>query len=229
MERKMNRAGSRFAQMAALGAIAMLASWTVGALTIGAFAAGPSDEDIPATSIVPAAGATSSPGTKAVTSPASGAETTPAPAAKAKPKTVSRSTSSSAKELEVEPAKARLKLVSDAWVYAAPAKSSKHLEQVHKDKFVIVTGSTRYYLQVKLKDGQTGYIDPSAVALVTPTDKLFHLTHDAAVLDKPNRWAKKVSEVHMGRDVHVVGIALDYMRIRMKSGLEGFIPMTALQ
>ena len=30
-------------------------------------------------------------------------------------------------------------------------------------------------------------------------------------------------------NVHVVGLSLDYMQIRMKSGLEGFIPMTALE
>ncbi|MGC1192849.1 MAG: hypothetical protein WA861_19875, partial [Candidatus Binatus sp.] len=89
--------------------------------------------------------------------------------------------------------------------------------------------STHYYLQVKLKSGQTGYIDPSAVELVRPADKVFMLTHDAGVLDKPNRWAKKLAEVHQGHNVHVVGLSLNYMRIRMKSGLEGYIPMTALE
>ena len=55
------------------------------------------------------------------------------------------------------------------------------------------------------------------------------LTHDASVLDKPNRWGKKVAEVHQSKNVHVVGIALNYMRIRMKNGLEGYIPTTALE
>ena len=114
-------------------------------------------------------------------------------------------------------------------VYSAPAKSSKHIEQLSLGKFVEVTGSTHYYLQVKLKSGQTGYIDPSAVELVRPADKVFVLTHDASVLDKPNRWGKKLAEVHQGHNVHVVGISLNYMRIRMKSGLEGYIPMTALE
>jgi hypothetical protein len=84
-------------------------------------------------------------------------------------------------------------------------------------------------LQVKLKDGQTGYLEPSAVSLIAPTDKVFLLTHDAAVLDKPNRWGKKLAEVHKGRNVHAVGLSLNYMRIRMKNGLEGFIPLTALE
>ncbi|MGC1679387.1 MAG: hypothetical protein WA740_17780, partial [Candidatus Binataceae bacterium] len=56
---------------------------------------------------------------------------------------------------------------------------------------------------------------------------MFKLTANAAVLDKPDRWGKKLSEVHAGFDVHVVGIALSYVQIRMKSGLEGFIPTSA--
>jgi hypothetical protein len=35
--------------------------------------------------------------------------------------------------------------------------------------------------------------------------------------------------VHQGHAVHVVGIALSYMKIRMKSGLEGYIPSSALE
>ena len=122
-----------------------------------------------------------------------------------------------------------MKVLQDAPVYSAPAKSSKHIEQLTRDKFVVVTGSTHYYLQVKLKSGQTGYIDPASVELVKPADKVFVLTHDAGVLDKPNRWSKKLAEVHQGHNVHVVGVSLDYMRIRMKNGLEGYVPMTALE
>ena len=132
-------------------------------------------------------------------------------------------------EPEIEPAKARLKVLADSPVYVAPAKTSKHIEQLTRDKFVEVTGSTHYFLRVNLKNGQTGYIEPSAVELVRPADKVFVLTHDAAVLDKPNRWGKKLAEVHASHNVHVVGLSLDYMQIRMKSGLEGFIPMTALE
>ncbi|MGC2758869.1 SH3 domain-containing protein [Candidatus Binatus sp.] len=139
------------------------------------------------------------------------------------------SSKNSVHEPEIEPAQARLKVLEDSPVYAAPAKSSKHIEQLTRDKFVEVTGSTHYFLRVNLKSGQTGYIEPSAVELVKPVDKVFVLTHDAAVLDKPNRWAKKVAEVHASHNVHVVGLSLDYMQIRMKSGLEGFIPMSALQ
>jgi hypothetical protein len=64
---------------------------------------------------------------------------------------------------------------------------------------------------------------------VKPTDKIFMLSHDAGVLEKPNRWAKKLAEVHHGHNVHVIGVSLNYAQIRMKSGLEGFIPMTAME
>ncbi len=202
------------------------------ALSAPAFAAGIGDEDVPSTSIVPAEGPS---GAAPVNSPSSATSPT-APAESgvmtAPPATTHAhrvSTRNSAHAPEIEPAQARLKVLEDAPVYSAPTKSSKHIEQLTRDKFVEVTGSTHYYLQVRLKSGQTGYIDPSAVELVKPTDKVFVLSHDAGVLDKPNRWAKKLAEVHQGHNVHVVGIALNYMRIRMKSGLEGFIPITALE
>ena len=134
-----------------------------------------------------------------------------------------------AKPPEVEPATARLRVTHDGWIYATPAKSGKKIEKSTIGKFVNVTGTTRYYLQVSLKNGQTGYIPPSDVDLVKPTDKIFMLTQDAAVLEEPNHWSKKLAEVHRSHNVHVIGLALNYMRIRMKSGLTGFIPVTALQ
>ena len=130
---------------------------------------------------------------------------------------------------EVEPATARLRVIHDGWIYAAPAKSSKKIEHSTIGKFVDVTGSTKYYLQAKLRDGQTGYISASDVELVKPTDKIFLLTQDAAVLEAPNRWAKKLAEVHRSHNVHVIGIALNYLRIQMKSGVTGYIPVTAMQ
>jgi len=35
--------------------------------------------------------------------------------------------------------------------------------------------------------------------------------------------------VHRGRYVHVVGQALNYLKIRMKDGTEGYVPMAAAQ
>ena len=214
---------------ALVAGVAMLA-W----LSSPAFAAGMSEEDVPSTSIVPAEGPAPSPAA-AAGSPSSA--TNPMPGSTFVPPTKALKavvphhvvSKNSGHGPEVEPAEARLKVLQDGPVYSAPAKSSKHLEQLTRDKFVNVTGSTHYFLQVKLKSGQTGYIEPTSVELVKPADKVFLLSHDGAVLDKPNRWGKKVAEVHQGHNVHVVGISLNYIRIRMKNGLEGFIPMAAVE
>jgi hypothetical protein len=201
------------------------------AFSAPSFAAGMAEEDVPSTSIVPAegpSGAAPVNSPSSVTSPSTSGKTF-MPAPKGLKPVHHASSRSSAREPEIEPAQAKLKVLQASPVYASPAKSSKHVEQLTPGKFVEVTGSTHNYLQVKLKSGQTGYIDPSAVELAKPTDKVFVLTHDASVLDKPNRWGKKVAEVHQSHNVHIVGIALSYMKIRMKSGLEGYIPTTALE
>jgi hypothetical protein len=213
--------------MALVAAVVMLA------FSAPCFAAGVNEEDVPETSVVPAEGPSGAAGAPAG-SPSSMTPSAPAesgvmsaPAPTTKPRV--HHAASSARAPEIEPAQARLKVLQDAPVYSAPAKSSKHIEQLTTGKFVEVTGSTHYYLQVQLKSGQTGYIDPSAVEVVKPTDKVFVLTHDAGVLDKPSRWGKKLAEVHQGHNVHVIGLALNYVQIRMKSGLEGFVPLTALE
>jgi hypothetical protein len=129
----------------------------------------------------------------------------------------------------VEPTHAMLKLKKDAWAYAGPTDASHTIERVHAEKFINVTGSTHYYVQVKLKSGATGYVPISAVELTRSEDKIMRLSTDAAVLSQPNRYGKKLSEVHQGHDVHVIGISMNYMKIRMKSGLEGYIPMTSAE
>ena len=138
-------------------------------------------------------------------------------------------TSASSGSSAVEPANAKLVLTQDSWAYASPAKSSKRIEQVHSGKFVNVTGMTRYYVQVRLKSGATAYVPISAVDLTRPTDKVFTLTADASVLSEPSHYGKKVSQVHRGHSVHVIGIALNYVKIKMRSGVEGYVPLTALQ
>jgi hypothetical protein len=175
------------------------------------------ESDVPETSVVPA---DESPPSKESPPPR------PAPKQASAPPAHQEAASS---KFEVEPAHALVKLNSDAAVLAKPDKASKQIEQGQAGKFIDVTGSTHYFLQVKLKSGETGYIDPAAVELVKPTDKIFTLTSDSAVLEKPNKWSKKLSEVHKGHNVHVIGVALDYTKIRMKSGLEGYVPMSALE
>ncbi len=158
-------------------------------------------------------------------------EASPEPAAKPahKKKTHHAAHAAPSKPVEVEPAEGRLKVVRDDWIFSAPTKWSKHLMRAHAGKFVNVTGTTRYYLQVKLKEGPVGYIPISAVETVKPADKIFQLTRDAEVREEPNHWAKKVGEVHKGHNVHIIGMAMNYMKIRMKNGTEGFIPASAME
>jgi hypothetical protein len=129
----------------------------------------------------------------------------------------------------VEPTHAMLKLKQDAWAYAGPETSSRTLERLHAGKFLNVTGSTHYFVQVKLKSGATGYVPIAAVDLTRPEDKILRLSSNAAVLSQPNRYGKKLSEVHQGHDIHAVGVSMNYIKIRMKSGLEGYVPMTAAE
>jgi hypothetical protein len=219
---------------ACAGALSIaLSAWMPTAIAAGPSAA-PSDEGVPETSVVPAEGgpgAQASPGA-AVPSPAQ-AGMTPGPAGGPTAEAHHARPAHHAPEVpahfDVEPADAVLKVVKADWVYSEPAKSGKHLEQLQPDKFIRVTGSTHYFLRVHLKNGETGYIDPASVDMLKPIDKLFHLSHDAAVLEKPNKWSKKLSEVHAGHDVHVIAISLSYAQIRMRSGLEGFIPLSSME
>ena len=226
--------GFRRSGIGGIAAVAILTLSSAGQVP-SAFAAGLSEEDVPATSVV-SGGAEPTPAPPSVSAPVKapssydeGVPATPAPKRRIRSSSHHVSSGAAVREAEVEPAQARLKLLNDTWVLATPSKSGKHVEHVVKDKYVIVTGSTRSFLQVRLKNGQVGFIDPAYVSILTPADNLFQLTHDAAVLEKPNKWAKKLAEVHQGHKVHVVGLALNYMMIKMKSGLTGFIPTSAME
>ena len=130
---------------------------------------------------------------------------------------------------EVEPAEARVLLRNDTTAYLQPSKMSPVVEQLQADKFIHVTGATHYFVQVKLKNGSVAYVLADDAYLTVPADKIFRLTSDTPVLERPNKWAKQLAIVHQGHDVHVVGVALSYMKIQMKSGLEGYITTRALE
>jgi uncharacterized protein YgiM (DUF1202 family) len=187
----------------------------------------------PAPPSLPSSGSPSGPPGMIETPPPAAGEEEAAPAEEARPpvrpKPAARRRRKVITHFEVEPAQAKLLLKKDALVYSKPDKESKISARVQAGKYVVATGSTRYYVRVRLKSGKVGFVPISAVDLVKPTDKLFRLTSNAPVRKDPNRWARKLSEVHKGRSVHVVGIALSYAKIRMRSGLEGYIPLKALE
>lgn len=130
---------------------------------------------------------------------------------------------------EVEPADARVPLRNNAVAYLQPSQESPQVEQLQAGQLVRVTGSTRFFLQIKLKNGGTAYVLSESANLTVPADKIFRLTSDTPVLARPNKWARQLAEVHQGHDVQVIGVALNYMRIRMKSGLEGYITVKSLE
>jgi len=130
--------------------------------------------------------------------------------------------------VEVEPARAELALITKTSVFAAPSPNAKVIKTLASGTYVTITGSTSAYLRIDTA-GHTGYIRLTAVQLVKPSEHVFRLTTDSPVYSQPNRWGSVLAQVHQGHDVHVVGSALSYVKIQMKSGLEGFVPMTALQ
>lgn len=165
---------------------------------------------------------------EATPAPEAGAPTpAAAPVPAAKTRTTRRHAAPS--KFEVEPATAKLTLSKDTWIYAEPSTKSQKIKHGPGGNFVNVTGSTRHWLRLSLNTGQTGYVEQSAVDMVRPVDKIFELTHNTPVRSAPNRWGKKLAEVHKGHKVHVIGIALNYLKIRMKSGLEGYISAKALE
>ncbi len=206
-------------------ALAAAALWLILPASAPAQSGSAGELGLPSTTIAPAEGGAPEEPPPLVTAPHHRA--TPPPATHHV--SANKAASAPVKSVPVEPAEAKLLLKQDTWIYAQPSNRSAHIEQGEKGKFVMVTGTTHYFLRLKLKSGQEGYVLAEAVQVTTPADKLFTLTHDAPVLDAPNHWGKKVSAVHQGHAVHVVGVALSYMKIRMKSGVEGYIPSSALE
>jgi hypothetical protein len=187
---------------------------------------GAEEYDSPPTSIEPAPLPPEAGKAAAPQPPANASPEASAPAAgNAKPGPQYRSLAN----FEVEPAEARVKVIKAAPIYATPTTADRRLERVTAGAEVQVTGVTRHWLRLKLHNGKTGYIEQSNAELVKPVDKLFVLTSNAPVLSAPNRWARKLNEVHKGHNVHIIGIAPNYFEIQMRSGLKGYIVQSALE
>ena len=114
-------------------------------------------------------------------------------------------------------------------VLAAPARGSRQVAEVHAMKYVNVTGLTANYVSVRLRDGTVGYVAVEAVNLVEPADKVLGVVRNAPVFEKPYLHSRQVGEVHAPGRVRVVGIAPGYMKVRMRTGVEGFVSSTAFE
>jgi tetratricopeptide (TPR) repeat protein len=60
-------------------------------------------------------------------------------------------------------------------------------------------------------------------------NKKFLLTHDSPVYETPQENGNVVAEVHHGRYVKVTGISGQWLRIELRSGTVGFIPVAAAE
>lgn len=129
----------------------------------------------------------------------------------------------------VEPAQGRFKLEQDSWAYKSPSTDSDHLKEVHAGHQLIVTGATRDFVQVHLKDGSTGYVPLAVVAVFRPAEKTLTVSSDVSVYAGPHLGNAKLARVQRGQSVHVIGVELYYLKIRTDDGVEGFIPVGAVQ
>jgi hypothetical protein len=128
----------------------------------------------------------------------------------------------------VEPAQGKYQLLQDSSAYRGPSVESGELRSVHSGKRIVVTGATKDFAQVSLRDGAIGYVPLSAIALLRPADNSFILSSDTPLYAGPHLANSTVATLHRGSYVHVIGVALYYLEIRMDSGVVGFIPVAAV-
>jgi tetratricopeptide (TPR) repeat protein len=72
--------------------------------------------------------------------------------------------------------------------------------------------------------------EPKAqAAKMKAVNKKFLLTHDSEVYDNPDSSSAVVAHVHKRKFVHVVGITGDWLQVKLKTGVVGFIPISAAE
>jgi tetratricopeptide (TPR) repeat protein len=64
---------------------------------------------------------------------------------------------------------------------------------------------------------------------LTQTNKRFLLTHDSAVYETMSVSSRVVAQVHRRRYVHVTGLGGQWLRVQLRNGTIGFIPVTAAE
>jgi tetratricopeptide (TPR) repeat protein len=64
---------------------------------------------------------------------------------------------------------------------------------------------------------------------VKPLNKVFLLTKNSPVYESPDPSSNVVGQVHKKKYVHVVGLAGNYLQIKLRNGTVGFVPETAAE
>ena len=60
-------------------------------------------------------------------------------------------------------------------------------------------------------------------------NRKFLLTHDSPVYEAAQENANVIAQVHQGKYVKVTGISGTWLRIQMRNGTVGYIPVTAAE
>ena len=64
---------------------------------------------------------------------------------------------------------------------------------------------------------------------IKPLNKVFLLTKNSPVYESPDTSSNVVGQVHKKKYVHVVGLAGNYLQIKLRNGTVGFVPETAAE
>jgi len=129
----------------------------------------------------------------------------------------------------IEYAQGSYRLMQGSIAYSFPSFRSRQLKAIGAGNLITVTGATLHFVRVRLDDGETGYIPISAVELFRPANRDYWLTADSPVYQRPNLLSPPIAEVHRTRNAHVIGVELNYLKIRMRNGVEGYIPVSAVE
>jgi tetratricopeptide (TPR) repeat protein len=68
-----------------------------------------------------------------------------------------------------------------------------------------------------------------AAPQIKPLNKLFLLTKNSPVYQNPDQTSAAIGQVRRRKYVHVTGITGDYLQVRLKNGMVGFIPVAAAE
>lgn len=69
----------------------------------------------------------------------------------------------------------------------------------------------------------------SGSAKVKPLNKVFLLTKNSPVYQDPDTTSNVIGQVHRKKYVHVVGLAGNYLQIKLRNGTVGFVPEAAAE
>ena len=68
-----------------------------------------------------------------------------------------------------------------------------------------------------------------AAPKIKTVNKRLLLTHDSSVHNSPDDSSSVVAQVHRHKYVHVIGITGDWLQVKLKTGVVGFIPISAAE